>query len=88
MSILKDATLAQYPNPFINEPDIAKQAQVLTDINHVLEGVEQFGATSEDVLEAGFNAFQIKSLLTNVENEQKKLQEKIEAFGAQMELDL
>ena len=71
-----------------NEPCISKQAQVLSDISHLLEGAEPFGAAAEDILEAGFDAFQIKSLLFNVQQEQEKLQEKIEAFSAQMELDL
>lgn len=88
MTTINQVTFTHSPNPFVNEPCIAKQAQVLSDINHVLEGAERFGATSEDVLEAGFNAYQIQSLLVNVENEYKKLQEKIEAFGDQLELDL
>jgi len=71
-----------------NEPCISKQAQVLSDILHVLEGAEPFGATAEKVLEAGFGAFQIESLLANVQQEQQKLQEKIQAFSDQLELDL
>jgi len=79
---------AQYPNPFETEPCISKQAQVLSDVSHVLDGAEQIGATSEDILEAGFSAFQIDSILLNVKNTLKEVQDKLNAFTTQMELDL
>ena len=78
----------QYPNPFVTEPCISKQAQVLSDVSHVLEGAESFGATSEEILEAGFNAFQISSILLNVNNTLQEVQEKLNAFSNQLELDL
>jgi hypothetical protein len=78
----------QYPNPFETEPCISKQAQVLSDVSHVLEGAETIGATSEDILEAGFSAFQIDSILLNVKNTLKEVKEKLSAFGNQLELDL
>jgi hypothetical protein len=83
-----NTTLSQYPNPFETEPCISKQAQVLSDVSHVLEGAESIGATSEDILEAGFNAFQIDSILLNVNRILKEVQDKMNAFGNQMGLDL
>jgi hypothetical protein len=78
----------QYPNPFETEPCISKQAQVLSDVSHVLEGAESIGATAEDILEAGFNAFQIESILLNVTRTLKEVQDKLNAFSDQMELPL
>jgi hypothetical protein len=80
--------LTQYPNPFETEPCISKQARVLSDISHVLEGAESIGATAEDILESGFNAFQIDSILLNVTRTLKEVQDKLNAFGNQMELEL
>jgi hypothetical protein len=78
----------QHPNPFETEPCISKQAQVLSDVSHVLEGAESIGATAEDILEAGFNAFQIDSILLNVAHTLKEVQDKLNTFGNQMELEL
>jgi hypothetical protein len=78
----------QHPNPFETEPCISKQAQVLSDVSHVLEGAESIGATAEDILEADFNAFQIESILLNVTRTLKEVQDKLNAFGNQMELEL